>query len=514
MSRRTGLFALLVAPLVLLSGSPVAAAPAAPAAPAAAAAGTAPGSRPVPEDPAPTGPECTTTPSTTQPGYSVADPRCVFTGAAYTGARFAPLTDAAGRPLSRVFTGIVRGAAYRIEVPLRWNGQLALYSHGYRGTGTTVHVDEPGLRRYQVEHGFAWAASSYATNGYDAGQGVKDTHALIALFRGKVRKPRAVYATGPSMGGHVTAAMVERFHGDFAGALPYCGVLGDKELFDYFLDANVTAAALTGTAIDFPDSLEAGQAYAPVYRGLVQAQLPQLGSGFVAGNPAGVSLTPLGRAWAGTVQQRSGGTRPGFGSAFAFWSSFGFAPLTDVPFLFGVYPGLTGGTIGVAPGNVTDNRRTTYRIEDRYGPLTPAEQALNAAVLRVAPTARPSLGLTGIPKVSGDPRIPVLSLHDLGDLFVPFKMEQVYAKRVAGHRQSRLFVSRAIRGVGHCDFTQTELQRAFADLVSWVKTGKRPAGDPILDPRAVARPTFGCRFTDPTPGAHLGFVAEQACPAG
>ena len=376
-----------------------------------------------------------------------------------------------------------------------------------------MFVDEPALRRHQVERGFAWAASSYATNGYDAAQGVRDTHALIALFRGKVHKPRAVYATGPSMGGHVTAAMIERYRGDFAGALPYCGVLGDKELFDYFLDANVTAAALTGTEIDFPDSLEAGQAYAPAYRGLVLSELPQLGTGFVAGNPAGVALTPLGQAWAGTVQQRSGGTRPGFASGFAYWSSFGFAPLTDVPFLFGVYPGLTGGTVGVAAGNVTDNRRTVYRIEDRYGPLTPAERALNAAVLRVAPTARPSLGLTGIPKVSGDPRIPVLSLHDLGDLFVPFKMEQVYAKRVAEHRQSRLFVSRAIRGVGHCDFTQAELRQGFDDLVSWVRTGKRPAGDPILDPRAVARPTFGCRFTDPTPGSHVGFVAESACPA-
>lgn len=504
MRRRSGLFAALMAALVLLSGAPAVAA-VAPAAPT-------PAYGQVPEDPAPTGPDCTSTPSTTQPGYTVADPRCVFTGAGYTGARFTPLTDAAGQPLSRVLTGIVGGAAYRIEVPLRWNRQLVLYSHGFRGTGTTVFVDEPALRRYQVEHGFAWAASSYATNGYDVGQGARDTHALIALFRGKVHRPRAVYATGPSMGGHITAAMIERYRGDFAGAMPYCGVLGDKELFDYFLDANVTAAALTGTDIEFPDSLQAGQAYAPTYRAQVLAELPALGTGFNQGNPAGVALTPLGQAWAGTVQQRSGGTRPGFASGFAFWSSFGFAPLTDVPFLFGVYPGLTGGTIGIADGNVTDNLRTVYRIDDGYGWLTPAELALNRSVLRVAPTAAPSRGLTGVPKVFGDPRIPVLSMHNLGDLFVPFSMEQVYAWRVAAHRQSRLFVSRAIRGVGHCDFTQAELRQSFSDLVSWVRSGSRPAGDRVLDRRAVAQPTFGCRFTDPTPGTHVGFVAEVACP--
>ena len=502
--------AVLVGSIVLVAAAPAAAvgAGAAPDAPLRLAA-----SGPVVEDPAPTGPDCTTTPSTTRPGYSVADPRCVYIGGRYTGGRFTPLTDEAGQALTRTYTGIVGGAGYRIEVPERWNGDLVLWAHGYRGTGTTVYVDDPTLRAYFIERGFAWAASSFATNGYDVGQGVRDSHALIDLFRGKVRPARSVYMAGASMGGHVTAVAIERYRGDFAGAMPVCGVLGDKELFDYFLDANVTAAGLTDFPIEFPASLAAGQAYLPTYRTQVLAELPELGSGFTAGNPAGISLTPLGQAWAGTVQQRSGGTRPGFASAFAYWSSFGFAPLTDVPFLFGLYPGLSGGTIGIADGNVTDNRRTVYRIEDGYGPLTAAEQALNQAVLRVAPTAAPSPGLDGIPKVFGDPRIPVLSLHDVGDLFVPFRMEQVYAARVAWHGQSRLFVSRVIRGVGHCDFTQAELRTGFSDLVSWVRHRSRPAGDRVLDPRAVASPTFGCRFTDPAPGAHVGFVAAQACPA-
>jgi hypothetical protein len=274
----------------------------------------------------------------------------------------------------------------------------------------------------------------------------------------------------------------------------------------------VTAAALTGTEIEFPDSLAAGQAYAPAYRQQVLAQLPELGTGFNQGNPAAVTLTPAGQAWAGVVQQRSGGTRPGFASAFAYWSSFGFAPLTDVPFLFGLYPGLSGGTAGIAPGNVTDNRFTLYRIEDARGWPTPAERALNRAVLRIAPTAGPSRGLDGLPKVFGDPRIPVLTLHTIGDLFVPFSMEQYYAARVAAHGQSRLLVQRAIRGVGHCDFTQAELRAGFSDLVSWVRRGDRPAGDRVLDRRSVASPTFGCRFTDQTPGTHVGFVAATACP--
>jgi hypothetical protein len=335
----------------------------------------------------------------------VADPRCTFNGAAYTGARFVPPTDAAGRPISRTLTGIVAGAPYRIEVPKHWNGQLALYAHGFRGTGTTVWVEDSPLRAYFIAHGFAWAASGYATNGYDVGQGVLDTHALIGLFGSKIRKAHSVYMTGVSMGGHITAVEIEHFRGDFAGAMPACGVLGDKELFDYFTDANVTAAALTGTPIQFPLTEAAGQAYAPTYDAQVLGELPTLGTGFTTGNPAALSLTPTGQEWASTVELRSGGNRPGFASGFAFWSSVGFAPLTNIPFLLGLYPGLSGGTQGIADGNLSDNRFTVYRIGDNHGQLTPAERALNRDVLRVAPTTRPSRGLDGVPKVSGDPRI-------------------------------------------------------------------------------------------------------------
>jgi len=456
-------------------------------------------------------PPCLTTPSATQPGYSIADPACDFTGSLYTGGRFEPLTDAAGQPVSRVFTGILNGAAYRAEVPMHWNGDLVLYAHGYRGQGRTVWVDTTYLRDYYVGRGFAWAASSYQTNGYDVGHGVTDTHALIGLVGSLLGAPRDVYMTGASMGGHITAVEIEKYR-DFVGAMPICGVLGDTELFDFQLDANVTAAGLTGTPISFPDSPAAGLAYAPTHVARVLSELPRLGSGFNAGNPAAVSLTPLGQLWAAAVEQRSGGTRPGFASAFAFWNSFGFAPLSNIPFLFGLYPGLSGGTIGIAAGNVTGNVGTVYRFSDRLGRLSPAEQALNAAVLRVAATTPPAADLTGIPKVFGDPRIPVLSLHDLGDLFVPFSMEQIYAARVASQHQSGLLVTRAVRGVGHCDFTLAELRQGFSDLVRWVRQHHRPAGDNVRDAADLARPTFGCRFTDPTPGAHPTFVGVP-CPA-
>jgi hypothetical protein len=429
-------------------------------------------------------------PSPTQPGYLIADPNCNVG----TNAPFVPLLDAAGNPLSRVFTGIRDGAAFRIEVPLNWNGDLVVFAHGFRGSGTIVFVDSSPLRAFHVQQGFAWAASSYQTNGYDVGQGVRDSVAMVDIFRDVVgERARGVYMTGASMGGHVTAVAIEHFPTTFVGAMPFCGVLGDVRLFDYFLDANVTAAALTRTPITFP--LQPPPDFAARYVAQVRAELPLLGTGFgVPGSPP--TLTPLGEQWAAAVQQRSGGTRPGFDGAFGFWNSLpSLAPLNVVPFLFGLYPGLTGGTVNIAPGNVTTNRFTIYQLDDKLR-LSPAELVLNRDVLRVDRTAEPSEDLSGIPKVHGDPRIPVLSLHDIGDLFVPISMEQVYARRAFLHGRFRLFVSRAIRGVGHCDFTAGELQHGFADLVSWVRTGHRPAGDDILNPRRVAKPSFGCRFTE------------------
>jgi hypothetical protein len=291
------------------------------------------------------------------------------------------------------------------------------------------------------------------------------------------------------MGGHVTAVAIEEHPRAFAGAMPVCGVLGDAELFDYFLDANVTAAALADVDIEFPRAPDAG--YLDRWRGQVNRILPELG--VTTGRPP--VLTAAGRTWSDVVERRSGGERPGFAGAFAYWNAApSLAPTPDLPFLFGVYPGLTGGTAQIAAGNVTDNRFTLYRSTDRTLP-TAAEWRLNADVLRVKRTAEPSRGLDGVPRVDGKPPVPVLSLHDIGDLFVPFSMEQVYARRALSNGRGGLFVSRAIRGVGHCDFTAPELQRGFDDLVSWVRTGHRPGGDAILNRRAVAAPDFGCRYT-------------------
>ena len=167
--------------------------------------------------------------------------------------------------------------------------------------------------------------------------------------------------------------------------------------------------------------------------------------------------------------------------------------------------GTSDGTLVGQPGVALDNSDVFYETDLIPGPSNALEEALNNEVVRVSaqPQARKSNGLSNVPAVAGDPNVPVLTMHNLGDLFVPFHMETIYNQRVADNGKSDLLVQRAIRGVSHCGFTTTEYETAMADLVNWVETGVRPAGDDVGNPAAVAASDFGCTFTDQSPGAHL-----------
>jgi pimeloyl-ACP methyl ester carboxylesterase len=403
------------------------------------------------------------------PGYTIANPPLT------------PLT-AGGAPTT-VTQGVYEHAAFDLEVPAHWNGQLVMWAHGYRGEGTVLTVDPPnyGLRQTLVDEGYAWAASSYTDNGYDVRSGVISEHDLAqhvgALLH---RRPVRTYIVGVSMGGQVIGRSLEQYPDFYAGALPMCGVLGDDRLFDFFTDYNLVAQDLAGVrAYPFPDD------YQTTAVPTIESKLgiDHLARGQSPTNPLGQQLQAI------TVQQ-SGGPRPGADASFSIWKDF----------LFSLGKPDNGGTLAQNPGRVAQNVLT------RYTPNSPVD--VNRTVQRVVPTdlrSRLTLDLTQIPRIVGDPRVPVLTLHGLGDMFVPFSMEEAYAQRVAWHGESNLLVQRAVREAGHCEYTPVEVGQAWADLQKWVESRAhhgqpvaRPAGDVVTDPRVVAAPTYGCRFTDQT----------------
>ena len=394
------------------------------------------------------------------------------------------------------WSGMLGNAAYRVEVPKNWNGRLAVYAHGYTGTVNALAVQTPLLRRYLIENGYAWAASSYSKNYYDVQAGVEDTNALalafnqIAVQNGHpLLPPTRIYAFGNSMGGHIVAAAIEaetlataRNKVRYDGALPMCGVLGDTELFDHFAAYQLAAQQLAGLpATSFPTSNWAA------ISGDVRMSLFGSTTAYVPSSPQGERLKNI-------VMNLTGGQRPIFDEGFTN------PALQNI--LWGASFGAPGNINGILPSDksVIDTRRIRYQCNAPQ----PVVDAFNASIVRATADADANPlrlnGLRWVPKVHAEFAIPVLTLHTLGDMYVPFMMEQIYLQRAQAKGTSGHLVQRAIRAPGHCDFTAAEQSRAFGDLVKWVEAGVKPTGDDVITPAVVAQPNYGCAFTDNTLG--------------
>lgn len=406
------------------------------------------------------------------------------------------------------WAGVLGGAAYQVEVPANWNGKLVMYAHGYAGTGSVLFVQQPLIRRYLIQNGYAWAASSYSKNYYDVRAGVEDTNALalafgnIASTNGRtLAAPTKYFITGVSMGGHITAAAIDDEAATYAvnkvkysGAVPMCGVLGDTELFNQFAAMQVTAQALAGVPAYPTDK------FADIQGQVTTTLFSTFNTTPGYPTPSIVPTAGAGTKYASVLQNITGGPRPLFDVGLKYGQSF--------PSAYGTFvadPNTPYGSVtGILNKNVLDTTGYTYTIDGDVAGST----ALNASAQKVRPAADANRlrtdGLRWIPKTNGDFKIPVVSIHTLGDLFVPFSMEQVFQKRVAAKGNSAFLVQRAIRGISHCDFTVAEETTAFDDMIKWEATGVKPAGDDVVTPATLAAPTYGCTFTKNTPGADDG----------
>jgi pimeloyl-ACP methyl ester carboxylesterase len=427
----------------------------------------------------------------------VQDSRASFAPTTPVPTTFAALAAAPGDAIdvssTSRWSGVIGNAAYRVEVPPNWNGKLVMYAHGYAGTGNVLTVQNPQIRRYLIANGYAWAASSYSKNYYDVRVGVEDTNALansfnkIAADNGRpLSAPSRVYITGVSMGGHITAAAIEeetfrtaKNKVRYNGAVPMCGVLGDTELFDYFGGAQVTAQALAGV----PNS--------PITSWTTVQ--PQVTSALFTRFPATpVATTAQGDKFKSVLKNLTGGERPMFELGLAYGGSFSA--------VYGVF-GLDGTVNGILNKSALDTTRFTYVIDN-----DPAgSAALNASAQKISPVADANRlrtdGLRWVPVTPGNISVPVVTLHTLGDLYVPFSMEQIYQKRVAAKGNANLLVQRAVRGATHCDFTVAEQAETFEAMVRWERDGVKPAGDDVVTPSTVAQASYGCTFTRNTAGA-------------
>lgn len=408
------------------------------------------------------------------------------------------------------YEGLQGAAVYAAEVPANWDGAgLVMFTHGYRGTGEVLATSVPPQpwREAVLSAGYAWAASSYSANFYDVRSGIEDTNKLALEITQYLQRhwnvayptPRQYLVSGMSLGGHVAAATVERenmartlYPVPYSGAAPFCQA--EQNQFQWLGDYTRLVKTLAGYGY-MPDS--AFQSLLgeidPETRGFSTVG-PLLRNLFVInpdnGQPTWEPANLNGERLMAMAMNLTGGQRPVFENGF----KSGYQNIVLA----------TGGDAGTVTGildrNLYDNTERVYRWTS--GP-TPTQEELNFNAMM--PRTEAATGVNGlrrdgvrwIPEVHGDFAVPVLTLHTLGDFYVPFRHEQLYREGALRNGNEELLVQRAIRAPGHCDFSPNEIRTAVSDWLVWVNGGAKPAGDIVLEPDVVAAADYGCAFTTP-----------------
>ena len=386
-------------------------------------------------------------------------------------------------PGAKAFFGKYDGGLYKIEIPDNWNGELALYAHGFvtnQGTqGSALRVGNSPIREHLITEGYAWAASSYRCNGYVPGQGLLDTMALTDLFTkfNGGRSPQRVYLTGTSMGGHVTLLGMHEFPTTFAGGLAMCPA--GPELFDFFAATAGAAEVITGVQAALPT---------------LQADVAKMNE--LLGKPP--EYTEKGRQLASVEIQISGGPRPfameGLASGGRFAGNINPAALA---------------------GSTTPSSRAVMTTQIKYGideGLGLSADTLNTGARRKALDAEirnPMGPYDELVPFDGKLERPTLTMHGTGDLFVPIFLEQSLKRAVVAAGKASLLTQRIYRIAGHCGFSQPEMIKAFDDLTAWVHKGTKPAGDEVYGDLSNAGMTFTnpLRPNDPG-GTHVAPAAK------
>lgn len=382
---------------------------------------------------------------------------------------------------TKTLQGAIDGANYTIAVPSNWNKTLLLYSHGYVFSGSPLRSPAPDASDSAsaaalLSQGYALAGSSYSQNGWALQQAFHDQIALLDFFKQTCGHPSRVIPWGDSLGGIITAGLVQLYPHLFAGALPMCGVLaGGVATWNQALDGSFAFNLLL-----------AGGTLPPVHITNPQAGLQQA---LALLNQA--QQTPQGRArialsaalgdipgWFTTGSPRPGAKDFGAQEQNQFlWESqvdffFAFLGRAELEARAGGNPSWNVGVDYVQQLLRSSDRQEVEALYKEAGlSLKKDLHALNVAP-RISADPKAVAYLNKYITFDGDLDIPVLTLHTTGDGLVVNQNEQSYAKVVASHGDSRLLRQVFVERAGHCAFTPAEKLTALQTLIRRLDTGK------------------------------------------
>jgi pimeloyl-ACP methyl ester carboxylesterase len=408
------------------------------------------------------------------------------------------------------------GATYLIQVPASWNGTLVLYSHGYvvpGGANPATDVGDPLTGGWLLENGYALAGSSYATTGWAIQQAIPDQLDTLNTFKHLVGKPSRTIAWGHSLGGMITAGLIQVAPKDFTAAIPMCGVVaGGVATWNQALDSAFAVQQLLG-----PTS------------GLQVVNITNPGNLTTAeGLFAAAQATPQGQAriaLASALADIPGWFTPGSPEpaptdyAAQEDNQFLWETEVDGPFAFAFRAELearAGGNVSWTTGvNFATQLSESADNAEVQALYTAAGLSLSAdlATLNAAPRITADPGAVAYLKhnitYTGDISQPVLTLHTTGDGLVVNEDEQAYKSAVDAAGKGALlrqdFVSRA----GHCAFTPAETIAAFEAMINRLNTGHwgssvTPAA--LNAAAAALGPTFNVETYGPQAPAYVDYT--------
>lgn len=402
------------------------------------------------------------------------------TGSAFASPRATPASSPCVTPgATNTLQGTIDGALYLIQVPANWNGTLLLYSHGYVFVGSQLRApdaSDPLTAGALLQQGFALAGSSYSQNGWALQQAFHDQIALLDFFNATCGQPMRTIPWGDSLGGIITAGLVQLDAHRFAGAMPLCGVLaGGMGTWNQALDAAFAFnTLLAGSSLPVVHISDPGTAFAQAEALIKAAQ-----------------ATPEGRARIALIS--AVGDTPGWFTATSpepasndyatqeqnqfLWSS-----QVDFAFIFLARAELEAR----AGGNPSWNVGVNYRVQLEHSVDHEEVRALYAQAglslnsdleaLNRAPriTADPPAVhyLSQFVTFNGDLDMPVLTMHTTGDGLVVNQDEQTYASVVRENGEASLLRQVFVHRAGHCTFTPAENLAGLQTLIHRLDTGR------------------------------------------